>query len=113
MANSASSFHQAHQRKGVPMRGRLQVGCGLVWVLGLGEWRMSQEPINRSLTKHLGEISHALLASCTEDPLSCSLEMAFLMDMQAKKRDEGHHTDLEEREMSAVHGKCKETTLQK
>lgn len=38
------------------------------WVGGsAGGWRMSLEPINSSLTKHLREISHAPLASCTEN----------------------------------------------
>ncbi len=59
------------------MCGRLQVGRRLVGVLGVGGWRMSLEPINSSLTKHLGEISHALLDSCTENPLSGSPEMGI------------------------------------
>lgn len=43
----------------------------------VGGWRMSLEPINSSLTKNLGKISHALMTSCTEKPLSGSLEMGF------------------------------------
>lgn len=53
------------------------IGWWECWGLGVGGWRMSLEPINSSLTKHLGEISHALLASCTENPLSGSPEMGI------------------------------------
>lgn len=115
MADCPSPFHRARQRRGAPMCGRLQVGRRLVGVLGVGGWRMSLEPINSSLTKHLGEISHALLASCTDNPLSGSPEMGIPY---------GHTGNTTQMKgiiwssrrarlvrLSAVHGKWEEMTL--
>ncbi len=102
MADCPSPFHRARQRRGAPMCGRLQVGRGLVGVLGVGDWRMSLEPINSSLTKHLREISHALLDACTENPLSGSPEMGISLRTHRKHNaDERHHMVFERTELSA------------
>lgn len=77
MPDCPSPFHRARQQRGAPMCGQLRMGRRLVGVLGVGGWWMSLEPINSSLTKHLREISHALLASCTENRLSGSPEMGI------------------------------------
>ena len=77
MADCPLPFRWARQRGGAPMCGQSQEGREFVGVLGVGLWRMSREPINSSLTEHFREISHALLAICTENQLSGSPEMGI------------------------------------
>lgn len=117
MADCPSPFHRARQRRGAPMCGRLQVGRRLVGVLGVGGWRMSLEPINSSLTKHLGEISHALLDSCTENPLSGSPEMGIPYGHTGNTTQMNGIIWSMRRaswvRLSAVHGKCEQMNLLK
>lgn len=62
-----------------------------------GGWRMSLETTYRSLTKHLGEISHALLASRMEKRLEClSRDGRCLRTHRKQNPGEGHHVFFEE-----------------
>lgn len=91
------------------------VACGATVGGSVGGWRMSLEPINNSLTKHLGEISHALLTSCAENPLSGSPEMGIPYGHA------GNTTQMKSIiwslrrassvRLSAVHNKCEQMTL--
>lgn len=70
MADCPLPFHQAQQCRGVPSCEK-RAGGWWDWECrraGLGGGvGLSLQPINSSLTKHLREISHALLTPCAEN----------------------------------------------
>ena len=83
------------------MCGSLRIGHRLVGVLGVGGWRMSLEPINSSLTKHLrGDITRSAGLLHRESSEWLSRDRHSLWTYRKHNPDEEHHMVFEGTKLS-------------